>query len=295
MADIPTFYPTEFQRNFDQVLQQMDTRLLGSITRADFTGKRKWFNLIDAGSATDITTRKGDTPDGDFSGSKYWLFQRAKERVTVFDEFDEKLLGQIVLPTSDEVQSHAMSFNRATDDVIISAFDATRYIGEDGTDTDAFPSSQSIAANYVESGSAVSSGLTIAKLRRAKYLFDYNEVPMDGRYIAVGAQQLQDLLRTAEITNDNYNTVKALVQGEVDTFLGFKFISTQRLPIDGSDIRSVFAWHNKGIKFSMAERKTRMDILPNRRHALQIRSTMLLGAVRTENKRVVRIYCDETP
>lgn len=295
MSQIDTFYPTEFQRNFDHVLQQQDVRLLNAITRADFTGKRKWFNLIDAGAAVPVTVRKGDTPDGEFSGSKYWLSQRAMQHVTTFDEFDEKLLGQIVLPTSDEVMAHAMAFNRAQDDTIITAFDATRYIGEDGTEADAFPSSQSIAANYVESGSAVSSGLTIAKLRRAKYLMDYNEVPNDGRYIAVGAQQLQDLLKTAEITNDNYNTVRALVQGEVDTFLGFKFISTQRLPIDGSDIRSVFAWHNKGIKFSMAERKTRMDVLPTRSHALQIRSTMLLGAVRTENKRVVRIYCDETP
>jgi len=299
MATIDTFYPTMFQTSFDQVLQQMDSRLLGSITRADFTGKKKWFNLLNDSEAQDILTRKGDTPDGEFDGSKYWLTQRPKEKVTTFDEWDKHFLGTIVLPTSDEVQSHAMAFNRATDDVIISAFDATRYIGEDGTTTDSFPAGQSIASNYVETGSDTPSGMTLAKLRRAKYLMDVSEVPDSERYIVIGAKQEQDLLRDTNLTSADFNTVKALVDGKVDTFLGFKFLKSQRLPVGTvsgvADIRSCFAFHKSAIKFAMSDRQTRMDILPQRRHALQIRSTMMLGAVRTENEKVVRLYSDETP
>ena len=299
MATIDTFYPTMFQTSFDQVLQQMDSRLLGSITRADFTGKKKWFNLLNDSEAQDILTRKGDTPDGEFDGSKYWLTQRPKEKVTTFDEWDKHFLGTIVLPTSDEVQSHAMAFNRATDDVIISAFDATRYIGEDGTTTDSFPAGQSIASNYVETGSDTPSGMTLAKLRRAKYLMDVSEVPDSERYIVIGAKQEQDLLRDTNLTSADFNTVKALVDGKVDTFLGFKFLKSQRLPVGTvsgvADIRSCFAFHKSAIKFAMSDRQTRMDILPQRRHALQIRSTMMLGAVRTENEKVVRLYADETP
>lgn len=299
MAQIDTFYPTMFDTSFDQVLQQGDTRLLPAITRADFTGKRKWFNLVNDSEAQTITTRKGDTPDGEFDGSKYWLTQSAREKVTTFDEFDKTLLGTIVLPTSDEVRSHAMAFNRAIDDVIIAAFDATRYIGEDGTTTDNFPSGQSIGATYVETGSPTSAGMTIGKLRRAKYLMDVSEVPDSDRYIVVGSQEVQDLLRTTEITSGDYNTIRALVDGTINTFLGFKFIRSERLPIGTvsgtADVRSCFAFHKSAIKFSMAERQTRMDVLPMRRHALQIRTTMLLGAVRTENEKVVRIYCDETP
>lgn len=294
MAEIDTFYPTEFQRNFDQVLQQMDSRLLSSITRADFTGKRKSFNLINDSEAQDILVRKGDTPDGEFDGSKYWLTQRPKEKVTTFDEWDQHFLGSIVLPTSDEVQAHAQAFNRAIDDVIVTAATATRYIGEDGTTTDAF--SNTIAVDYVETGSAANSGLTIAKLRRAKYLMDFNEVPTSDRFIAVGAQQVQDLLRTTEITNADYNTVRALAQGQIDTFLGFKFINTQRLTeVVATDVRTVLAYHKSAIKFAMSDRSTQMDKLPTRRHALQIRSVMMLGAVRTENEKVVGIYCDESP
>jgi hypothetical protein len=299
MAAIDTFYPVTFQTSFDQVLQQMDSRLLNAVTRADFTGKKKWFNLLNDSEAQDILTRKGDTPDGEFDGSKYWLTQRPKEKVTTFDEWDKHFLGTIVLPTSDEVQSHAMAFNRAIDDVLISAFDATRYIGEDGTTTDAFPAGQSIASNYVETGSTAQSGMTLGKLRRAKYLMDVSEVPDSERYIVFGAQEEQDLLRDTTLTSADFNTVKALVDGNVGTFLGFKFLKSQRLPIGTvsgvADIRSCFAFHKSAIKFAMSDRQTRMDVLPMRRHALQIRSTMMLGAARTENEKVVRIYCDETP
>ena len=299
MATIDTFYPVTFQTSFDQVLQQMDSRLLTAVTRADFTGKKKWFNLLNDSEAQDILTRKGDTPDGELDASKYWITQRPKEKVTTFDEWDKHFLGTIVLPTSDEVQSHAMAFNRAIDDVLIASMDATRYIGEDGTTTDAFPAGQSIASNYVETGSTAQSGLTLGKLRRAKYLMDVSEVPTQGRYIVIGAQQEQDLLRDTNLTSADFNTVKALVDGQVDTFLGFKFLKSQRLPIGTvsavADIRSCFAFHSSAIKFAMSDRQTRMDILPQRRHALQIRSTMMLGAVRTENEKVVRIYSDETP
>jgi len=299
MANIDTFYPTMFQTSFDQVLQQMDSRLLNAVTRADFTGKKKWFNLLNDSEAQDILTRKGDTPDGEFDGSKYWLTQRPKEKVTTFDEWDKHFLGTIVLPTSDEVQSHAAAFNRAIDDVLISAFDATRYIGEDGTTTDAFPSGQSIASNYVETGAAAQSGMTVGKLRRAKYLMDVSEVPEGERYLVMGAQEEQDLLRDTAVTSADFNTVKTLVEGNVGTFMGFKFLKSQRLPIGTvsavADIRSCFAFHKSALKFAMSDRQTRMDVLPMRRHALQIRSTMMLGAVRTENEKVVRIYCDETP
>lgn len=299
MATIDTFYPVMFQTSFDQALQQMDSRLLNSITRADFTGKKKWFNLINDSEAQDILTRKGDTPDGEFDGSKYWLTQRPKEKVTTFDEWDKHFLGTIVLPTSDEVQAHAQAFNRAIDDIIISSFDATRYIGEDGTTADSFPAGQSIASNYVETGSTAQSGLTLGKLRRAKYLMDVSEVPDSDRYIVIGAQQEQDLLRDNTLTSADFNTVKALVEGSVGTFLGFKFLKSQRLPVGTvssvADIRSCFAFHKSAVKFAMSDRQTRMDILPQRRHAMQIRSTMMLGAVRSENEKVVRIYADETP
>ena len=296
MSNIDAFYPTQFMTNYDQVLQQMESRLLGSVVRADFTGKEKKFNLITTRAMTRVTTRKGDTEDGDFDGTNYWLRQLPYNKVTIFDEFDEHYLGQIVLPTSDEVKAHAMAANRTTDDVIIAAFDATRNIGSDGTTTDAFPSSQNVAVTYQTDGTSANCGLTVGKLRQAKYLMDVAEVPEGDRYIAVGAKQLQDLLSTTEVTNTDYASVAALVKGQVDQFLGFKFINSQRLPRNTStDVRTVFAWHKEAVKFAMGERKVKMDVRADKNHALQIRTVAMMGAVRTQNELVVRIYCDESP
>lgn len=293
---IPEFYPNQFDSAWKQELQQSDSRLLSAVTRADFTGKKKAFNLITPRSAEKILARKGTTPDGDFDGNKYWLTQSPYQLVTTFDEWDETYLGQIILPTSEEFQAHRSGFNRSIDDVIIESFDATRYIGEDGTTADSFPGGQSIAVNYVETGSPANSGLTIGKLRAAKQTMDENEVPDGDRYIAVTAQEVQDLLRTTEVTSADFNTVRALASGQLDTFLGFKFIRTERLPINTStDVTSVFAWHKSGLKFSMHGLKAYMDVLPTRTHSLQLRTTAMFGAVRCQNQYVVRVYCDRSP
>ena len=292
---ISAFYPTEFQTNWEHLLQQTDSRFLPNVVRSDFNGKKKWFNQITPGAMQRITNRKDDTRDGEFDAVKYWMTQVAYDEVTIFDEFDDHLLGQIVLPTSDEVKKHAMAANRTIDDVIIAAADGTRYIGEEGTTADPLPAAQDVAVNFVENGTAVNSGLTIGKLRQAKFLMDEDEVPEDGRMIAVAAKQIQDLLRTTEVTSDDYNTVKALAKGQIDTFLGFKFINSQRLTLDSGDIRRVIAWHKDGLKFAMGERKVKMDIRPDKNHALQIRTVLMVGAVRTENEKVVRIYCDQSP
>jgi hypothetical protein len=298
MADltIPQFYPTEFDRVWQDVLQQKDSRLMPTVTRSDFSGKKKAYNLITTRTAQPISTRKGTTPDGEFDGSKYWITQLPYELVTTFDEWDSVFLGQIVLPTSEEVRAHAQGFNRRIDSTIISALGGTRYIGEDGTTSDILPSGQSIAVDYVESGSTANSGLTVAKLRRAAKIMNEDEVPKEGRYIAVTAQELQDLLRTTEVTSADYNTVRALVDGAIDTFMGFKFVHTELLDVNsGTDVTTCFAWHRDYVKFSMHGLRAYMDVLPERRHALQIRTTAMMGAVRVQNEGVVRIYCDRSP
>jgi len=297
-ADIPIFYPDTFDTSWSQVVQQRESRLVGSTWRSDFSGKDKWFNLITKRTMSAITTRKGDTGEGDFDAYKYKLIQSPKELVTTFDEFDQQYLGAIVLPTSDEVQAHAMAANRSQDATIITAFDADRTIQNTnaGVDiTSPFPGTQSIAANFVETGTPVASGLTIAKLRRAQKLMNQAEVPEEGRKLAYSSNQLEELLQTTEATNSLYSNVKALVDGNIGRLLGFDFIRLEGLPVDGNDVRSCFAFHSTGIRFAQGVRKVYMDILPRKRHALQIRTVLMCGAVRTEDEKVVRIYCDQSP
>ena len=287
---IDQFYPIQYQTNVDLALQQMESKLQNAVFRADFVGERKAFNLMNKRAAVAITSRKQATPDNDTSLEKYWLTQTPYEITETFDENDEFFLSQISLPTSEVVMNFAASFNRTMDSVIIAAMSGTRLIGEDGTTSDVLPSGQKVAINFVESGSSVNSGLTIGKLRQAAYILDSDDVPSDERYMVIGAAQKRDLLRAGEIGDADYNTVRALVNGEIDTFMGFKFLHTNLIPSSGS-VQPVYAFHKTGVKFSVGKRASYMDILPERRHSLQIRSVMNLGAVRTENEKVVEILC----
>lgn len=294
--ELPQYYETEFAKNWDMRVQQTDSRLAASVTSTAFQGKRKWFNQLDVGSMTEVTERKGDTPDGDSTGNKYWIYRRKFEFVRTWDEDDAMQLGSIALPDSDEVASASAAENRTKDDVIIAAFDATRYIGEEGTTTDAFPAGQSIAVNYVKAGSPANSGLTIGKLREAARILNENEVEDGERYIAYAATQLDDMLGTVEATSRDYSDLMSLKDGKISKFMGFTWIPSQRLPINtGTDVRSIFAWHKTGVHFAYAGRNVHMDVLPSRRHCKQLRIVSRMGAVRRENEKVVRIYADESP
>lgn len=290
--ELTQHYEKEISSNWEVLSQQMDSRLGPTVNNTSFRGKRKYWNQLETGSMTEVTERKGDTPDGDTQGYKYWIYRRKFEFVRVWDEDDQLNLGEVSLPNSDEVQSMVYASNRTKDDVIIAAFDATRYIGEDGTTTDAFDTTYQVANNYVASGSTADSGLTIAKLLEAQRLFNVYEVPDEDRYFVHGSKQLQDLLLTTQVTSADYATVKALVEGKVEKFCGFTFVRSERLTV-ASNVRSCFAYAKSGIKFAEIGREVHVDQLPGRRHATQLRGVYRCGAVRTENKRVIRVYCDE--
>ena len=97
-------------------------------------------------------------------------------------------------------------------------------------------------------------GLNVAKLREAKKLLDKNNVPMDNRHIIIHANSLSSLLGETAVTSTDFNTVKALVQGDVNTFLGFTFHtigdrSEGGLPVADSE-RKLWAFHRDAIGYA---------------------------------------------
>ena len=136
-------------------------------------------------------------------------------------------------------------------------------------------------------------GMSVAKIREAKRILDSNEAPAEDRILVVSAKEISDLLSTMEVTNQLYNSVRALVDGEVDSFLGFKVVRSELLPI-ASNIRSCIAYQKNAAVLVDGGRKAYMDVIPTNRHSLQIRSTAVLGATRLLEKGVVSIACDTT-
>lgn len=104
------------------------------------------------------------------------------------------------------------------------------------------------------------SNLNVAKIREAKRQLDGNNVPAADRFFLMSADGLANLLSETEISSSDFNTVKALVNGQVNTFLGFTFImmgdrDEGGLTIDGSSDRTSFAWHKDAMGYaeSMAQ------------------------------------------
>ena len=101
--------------------------------------------------------------------------------------------------------------------------------------------------------------LSLATLRTAVTKLNEKGVPNVDRYFIHSPKQLSDLLNTTEVTSSDYNSVKTLVQGEVNTFLGLKFIMVADraeggLPTEnnGADVVG-FIYHKNAVGFAVGQ------------------------------------------
>jgi hypothetical protein len=139
--------------------------------------------------------------------------------------------------------------------------------------------------------------LNLDKLLAAKKQLDAKNVPPTDRFVVIHANNLASLLDETEVKSSDFNTVKALVAGQVDTYLGFKFITVGDrdeggLPLSSGD-RKVYAFHKQAV--GMAEGMgltTRIDYIPEKTSYL-VASMFSAGAVAIDAEGIVEITCDE--
>jgi len=141
--------------------------------------------------------------------------------------------------------------------------------------------------------------MNIAKLREAKRLLDKGNVPPDGRHIIIHANGLANLLSETSVTSSDFNSVKALVQGEINTYLGFTFHvlgdrSEGGLAIDGSLDRTCFAFHKDAIGYGEGiAMRTEINYIPEKTSWL-VNEVFSAGAVAIDAEGIVSITCRES-
>jgi hypothetical protein len=141
--------------------------------------------------------------------------------------------------------------------------------------------------------------MNVAKLRQAKGLMDKNNVPPVDRHMIIHSNGLQSLLAETAVTSSDFNTVKALVNGELDTFLGFKFhVIGDRteggLAIDGSLDRTCFAFHKDAIGYGEGiAPKTEINYVPEKTSFL-VASMFSAGATTIDAEGIVSIVARES-
>jgi hypothetical protein len=140
--------------------------------------------------------------------------------------------------------------------------------------------------------------LNVAKLREAKKLLDANNVPPQDRHIILHANNLSALLSETAVTSSDFNTVKALVSGELNTYLGFKFhVLGDRteggLSKDGSNDRTVIAFHKDALGYAEGiGPKTEINYVPEKTSFL-VNAMFSAGAVAIDAEGIVDITCRE--
>jgi hypothetical protein len=284
-TEITTAFVEQYSSNIQMLSQQKGSLLRDKVRVESVTGKNAFFDQVGSVTASVRTTRHADTPQSDTPHSRRRVSLVDYEFADLIDDLDK--VRMLVDPTSTYALAAAYAMGRAMDDAIITAATGSADTGVAGGTAVALPSSQIIA----EAGTT---GMTIAKLREAKEIIDLADVdPSLPRHIIVSPKQITDLLGTTEVTSSDFNTVKALAQGDINTFLGFNFIVSNRLAI-ATNKRKCIAFVSDGIGLAVGKDATaRIDERADKGYATQVYYSAAFGATRMEEEKVVEIQAHE--
>jgi hypothetical protein len=287
----------QYGTNFRTLYQQRQSRMAAFCQmEGGIVGQSKSVERIGKAEAYDITSRGADTKYVDVPHSRRWIDLQDKGWAELVDEMDK--IRMLADPTSPYAAMAVAALNRAKDDIILAA---ARGNARTNNGVIPLPASQKIAVG--------GTSLTLAKLLAVKEILDTNEADDDAslqadgqnpnmqatRMIAVNAKMLTNLYGTTEIKNVDYNSVKALAQGAIDTFLGFKFVRTERLAYSSSvNTRFGVAWVKSCVGLGIGKDiVSSIDVLPGKNYSAQVYARMSIGAARLEDEGVVEIGCFE--
>lgn len=279
-------YAKQYGSIVSLLAQQKGSRLRNAVTvKTGVVGEETYMDQMSAVAAVKRTSRLAQTNPT--------LADYARRRIALEDYYiakaidkmdDVRTLGD---PTSAIVQNGINGMGRAIDTAIIAALRGTAYTGKVGGTSTVLPSAQKVAAS--------TTGLTLAKWLSAIEILNGNDVdPSDEKYLLITSAQLTNLLNTTEIKSADYNSVKALVQGDINTFLGCNVIRTELLE-SASTTRYCMLFTKSGIGLAIGRDVTSRVTEESTLHfAKQIYFSMAIGASRLEEKKCVEIGCIES-
>jgi len=281
---IDQYFVNQYQNTIRMLCQQADSRLEGTtIPPIKQEGEYLFWERLGATEAIELNTRHGDTPNIEQDHSRRRSDAQPYVWATLLDRTDA---GRMLVDPKGPYQMAAKNaMNRRKDRIILAALGGSAYAGKSGGTAVVLPTAQKVAHGSV--------GMTIAKLLSAKQILDEGEAPSEDRYFVCPSESIIDLLGTTEITNADYNTVRALATGQIDSFLGFKFIQTELVYLENSS--STTTWYNyaycKGaIGYGNIEDITvRLTERADKNYSWQPYVSMDMGATRVEECMVVEV------
>jgi len=267
---------------FDSEVKQayQGQRLLAGVTRerAGVEGSTIKFPKIGKGSATIRVPQTDVTPLN-----------------VTYSQVTATMEDYIAAEYSDIFNQQKVNFDERQELVQVVSGAIARRMDQVVLDALAAASSPGTVSNDI---GGTDSNLNIEKLREAKKIMDQKNVPSEGRTMLIHANSLSALLGETEVTSADFASVKALVTGDVNTFMGFNFITfgdrdEGGLAVDGSSDRTLFAFHRDAIGLGIGMgQQSRVDYIPEKTSFL-VASMFSAGAVAIDDEGIVKLTCRE--
>jgi hypothetical protein len=278
MADTQNaIYAQAYSQNIMQLAQQKYSKLLPTVyMKPNVRGKTFFQDQIGQWEMAVKGGRNVQTPNNDpVLGRRMGIMVDYHDN-RLLDRGDE--LRSISDPRSAYTIAAASSLGRRIDDTIIGGLLGLSYTGETGTTT-------TTAGNIIL---ATAASLTLARVVAAKEVFDNNDVEMEDRSFVVTPEALDSLLNQTQATSADFNSVKALIRGEIDTWMGFKWIMSTRLAAASASTLIGIAYQKYGLCAAMADNPiVRTDEREDLSYSWQVYYELNMGATRLEEERVV--------
>ena len=224
---VPVTYVKQFGANVYHLSQQNESRLRGLVMFDSFVGEGKFYDRIGTTDVYEKTGRYSDTQWADVEWSRRRLNFRDYRWAHPIDNADK--LRHIHSPEGEVSKAARAAFGRKMDEIIVGAALGTSYAGKEGTIPVTLPDGQKIGAT---NGSEFTK-LTLETLRLIRQKFWENEAiasRSETINLVVTGADIMNLLRDPNITSADYNTVRALVNGDIRDFMGFHFTRLETLP-----------------------------------------------------------------
>lgn len=268
----------QYKANVELLFQQKGSKLRGT-ARMDFpTGKQSFFERLGQATAQQRLTRHADTPQIDSQHSRRMVTLKDFEWADLIDQQDK--LRMLIDPQSEYAVNGSYALGRALDNEFYTQVRGNALTGENGTTLVALPAAQKIAHGGV--------GMTKAKIIQAAKILNLAEVPMEDRFFVIESNGLEDLLNDTTITSADFNAVKLLMTGEIDTFMGFKWI-VYNFAIVGTEYFAI-AYHRSAVGIGMwKDITTRVSERDDKSYATQVYVCSSFGATRIQDNGLVEI------
>ena len=268
----------QFDSDVKQTYQGMGGLASTVTTRDNVVGSTYHFRKIGKG----LANKKGTSEEVSPMGINHTLIPavlenwNAPEYTDIFDaatvNFDEK---------SELAEVLAGSIGRREDQLIIDALDA----------------SATYAGTVTKDIGGADTDHNIEKWQRTSRYLNDKGVPNTGRHILMTAAGLESMLGETSVQSSDYNTVKALVNGEMDSFVGLMPHIIEARDEDGltiaATIRDGYAYHEKAVGLARGIAiQTSVDWIPTRTSWL-CNAILKAGSVVRDADGVVKIQTKE--